>query len=74
MVLYTPLPLEIILKGSEEKKGHYLQIPYQGGTLEVELISASRARIVRLYSNNINDYLHPGLQPGTEIQLQWRRN
>lgn len=72
MVLYTPIPLEEIFqeKGEDQKK-HNLQIPFAGGTIEIEPTSASTAKIVRLFSSNINDYLHPGLQPGVEIKLKW---
>lgn len=72
MVLYTPVPLEEILKNPAEKKqGDYLQIPFARGTIEVELTSPSTAKIVRLLSSDINDYLHPALQPGVEIKLKW---
>lgn len=73
MVLYTTMPLEEVLKGSEAeiKKGEYLQLPFSRGIIEVQLISASTAKIVRLLSNDPSDYLHPGFQPGTELQLKW---
>ena len=72
MVLYTPLPLEEIFNNpSEKKQAGYMQIPFARGTIEVELTSASTAKIVRLLSSDINDYLHPALQPGVEIKLKW---
>lgn len=71
MILYTPLPPEIVMKGSEEHKPAYFQIPYSRGFIEVEIISPDRAKIVRLNSRDLNDYLHPDLQPGTEIKLKW---
>ncbi|NMB35407.1 MAG: hypothetical protein GX989_03850 [Firmicutes bacterium] len=70
MILYTTVPLEEIFKEST-KKTEYIQIPYSRGIIEVELISASRAKIVRLISRDLNDYLLPQLQPGTEIGLKW---
>ena len=70
MILYTTIPLEEIFK-EKEKKEEYIQIPYGRGIIEVELISASRAKIVRLISHDLNDYLQPQLQPGTEIKLKW---
>ena len=72
MVLYTPVPLEEILRDPTEKKqACYMQIPFVRGTIEVELTSASTAKIVRLLSSDVNDYLHPALQPGVEIKLKW---
>jgi len=71
MIIYTPLPLEIVMKEVETYKPHYLQIPFKGGFIEVELTSPTTARIVRLNSINLSDYLHPALQPGKEIKLRW---
>lgn len=74
MVLYTPFPLEEVLKnGKEEQEAPYLQIPFSRGVIEVKLTSASTAEVVRLLSNDVNDYLHPKFQPGREIQLTWRQ-
>ncbi len=72
MVLYTPIPLEEIFREQvTEQKKNRLQLPFARGTIEVELLSASTGRIVRLISSDINDYLHPDLQPGKEIELKW---
>ncbi len=72
MVLYTPIPLEEVLaENNGQQAGDTLHIPYKGGTIEVEIISAATAKIVRLHSNSLNDYLQPHLQPGAEIKLKW---
>ena len=71
MILYTPLPLEKVLEDAEKRRGSTLQIPFSRGFLEVELISSTTAKIVRLISNNVQDYLNPSLQPGKEIKLKW---
>ena len=71
MILYTPLPPEIVMKGAEEHKPSYLQIPFSRGFIEIELITPTSAKIVRLLSSDLNDYLHPHLQPGNEIKLRW---
>lgn len=70
MILYTMIPLEEIFK-EDDKIVECLQIPYSKGIIEVELISASKAKIVRLISRDLNDYLQPQFQPGTEIKLKW---
>jgi hypothetical protein len=59
------------MKGAEEYKPSYLQIPFSRGFIEVELLSPTTARIVRLMSHDAEDYLHPTLQPGKEIRLKW---
>ncbi len=71
MVLYTPIPLEDVLADREEQKGGILKIPYKGGIIEVEMTSAVTAKIIRLHSSAINDYLQPHFQPGSEIKLKW---
>jgi len=71
VILYTPLPPEIVMKGAEEHKPSYLQIPFSRGFIEVELISPTTARIVRLMSHDLEDYLLPNFQPGKEIRLKW---
>ncbi len=72
MVLYTTMPLEEIFKlDQEEQKESYMQIPYSRGLIEVQLTSSATAIIVRLLSSDLNDYLLPELQPGTEIRLRW---
>ncbi len=74
MILYTPMPLEEVLDETEENRGEYLEIPYNNGIIEIELTSASTAKVARLRSSNINDYLDPRLQPGAEIRIQWMVN
>ncbi len=70
MILYTTMPYEEIFKENVTKE-KYIQIPFGRGIIEVELISSSRAKIVRLISHDLNDYLQSHLQPGTEIKLKW---
>ena len=74
MILYTPMLLEEVLKETEENRGEYLEIPCNNGIIEIELTSASTAKVARLRSSNINDYLDPRLQPGAEIRIQWMVN
>jgi hypothetical protein len=72
LILYTPLPPELVLENTGEKhKPSYLQIPFSRGFMEVELTSPTTARIVRLISCDLNDYLQPHFQPGREIRLKW---
>jgi hypothetical protein len=72
LILYTPIPLEDVLAEKEEHNyGNILQIPYNGGIIEVEMTSAVTAKIIRLHSHSINDYLQPHFQPGSEIKLKW---
>lgn len=71
MISHNPLPAEVIMKDVEEYKPSYFQIPYSRGFIEVEFSSPTTAKIVRLMSYDLNDYLRPGFQPGDEIKLRW---
>lgn len=69
MILYTIVPLQSVLDGSENYQPVYSEIPWQdGGTLVVEQCGVHSARVVRLISSNPNDYLDPELQPGNIIE------
>ncbi len=72
MVLYTPIPLEDVLAENDDHPvGDILKIPYNGGIIEVEMTSAVTAKVIRLHSHSINDYLQPQFMPGSEIKLKW---
>lgn len=78
MVLYTPIPLEEVLAEKEftQKKpmeGDLLQISYERGIIELQMTSAITAKVVRLHTYVLEDYLHPSFQPGVEIKLKWER-
>ena len=72
MILYTPQPENMMNDGADYKPS-YFQIPYSRGFIEVEFSSLTTAKIVRLMSNDLNDYLRPGFQPGDEIKLTWEQ-
>ena len=71
VILYTPLPLDSVLSEESRIDQQYVNVPFENGIIEAEIISSISARIVRVRSNNVNDYLNPMLQPGTELKLKW---
>jgi len=67
MILYTAIPLELVVEGIE--KGHnYKELELSGIKLLVEPVDVDRSRIVRIISTNPQDYLNPRLSPGTIIE------
>jgi hypothetical protein len=70
LIIYTPLPLELVLDGYDSYQPEYLELDFRSGKLIVEMISATEGRLVRLISPCPADYLDPSLQPGTVIPLQ----
>jgi hypothetical protein len=68
MILYSVIPVEVVFQGLDTHKPQYEDIELQGVSMQVERISSSEARIMRLYSVNPQDYLNPQLYPGTLIE------
>jgi len=63
MLLYTPLPMEVVLEGLEKAR-EYHEVQINNITMILERISDSESKIVKLISTNPNDFLNPMLQPG----------
>ncbi len=69
MIIYTPLPIESVLEGSESFSPEYKEIEIDGNKLLVEHHSFNEGKVVRLISSNPQEYLKPHLQPGAIIKL-----
>lgn len=69
MILWTPMPMEMVLDGIDGPSRPSLEVKHHGRTLMVEPISAAHARVVRLISSDPADYLDPAWQPGRVITL-----
>jgi hypothetical protein len=68
-MLYTIMPLELVLQGQETMEHKYSEIEENGRKLIVEPISLTEAKLVRLISPDPQDYLQPQWQPGRMIQF-----
>jgi hypothetical protein len=66
MVLWTVLPLDLILEGLE-KPPVYEEMDYEGTLLMVERLSPEACRVVRLLATDPSAYLRPEFQPGAVI-------
>ncbi len=69
MIIYTPLPIELILEGSDDFSPEYKEVEKDGYKLLVEPYSFNEGKVVRLISSNPQEYLKPELQPGEIIKL-----
>jgi len=67
--MWTIIPPEIIWEGIEARPKELLQMQWQGVQVLVEPLQFARGRIVRLLSTEPADFLKPGLQPGSIIEL-----
>ena len=70
MILYTSVPLDIVLEGWDREREAPLEIEHQGIRMQVEPVSPGVGRIVRLVDCSLYQYLDPGLTPGSLIMLQ----
>ncbi|RQD75407.1 MAG: hypothetical protein D5R97_06025 [Candidatus Syntrophonatronum acetioxidans] len=69
MIIYSAMPLELILEGSSDFSPEYLELEAGGLKLLVEKYDNQQGKVVRLISSNPHDYLNPLLQPGEIIKL-----
>lgn len=65
-VLYTTVPLEVILHEEVEAQ-NYQDIEYNGIQMQVEPLDWNQFRIVRIYSTDLSNYLNPTLEPGSIV-------
>jgi hypothetical protein len=63
MLLWTVMPIELVLDGAE-KLTAYEEIDYAGLRVLVEKLGPAECRIVRLVSTEPQDFLRPEVQPG----------
>ncbi|NPV28273.1 MAG: hypothetical protein HPY58_01185 [Firmicutes bacterium] len=68
MILYTPLPLELIW-ASEGNVPSYQEVEFSGITFVIQPTGPGIGKIVQIRSSDPNVYLRPEYQPGREISL-----
>ncbi len=69
MTLYSIVPEDQVLAGLDDMKSVTQHIEMNGITMEVEPLNAQQAKIVRIYSSNVQDYLNPNHTPGQIINF-----
>lgn len=68
-MLYTIIPLEIVLQGVEKHSPKYSEIELDGRRILVEPLGLTEGRVVRLLSPDAQDYLLPQWQPGSIVRF-----
>ncbi|MEW6423307.1 MAG: YlzJ-like family protein [Bacillota bacterium] len=69
MILYTPMPLELVTEGFEEMKQPVTRLVFwEGIPLIIEDTGSGRGRVVRLLSTEPEDYLRTDLFPGAVVR------
>mgnify|MGYP000948418729 CR=1 FL=1 len=69
MLLYTPMPLELVMEGLDKER-NYIELDYDGIKLLVEPLDMTSGKIVRIMSTNPQDYLNSSLSPGAVIRYK----
>lgn len=69
VILYTILPLELVLQGLGEAQAPVVTLQVDGRLLEVTPTGTGNGHVVRLYSTNPADYLDPRFCPGALVAL-----
>lgn len=69
MILYTAMPLELVLEGID-RKYDFKEIDYNGIKIIIEPLDINHGKIVRIISSNPRDYLNDKLSPGTIIEFR----
>ncbi|MDW7651025.1 MAG: YlzJ-like family protein [Bacillota bacterium] len=67
-MLWTVMPIEAVMDGSDTYQPAYQEIPWKNGMLMVEETGRNTARVVRLISSDPMYYLDPEIQPGSIIE------
>ncbi|WP_195573273.1 YlzJ-like family protein [Paenibacillus sp. 1001270B_150601_E10] len=67
-MLYSVLPIEIVMEGNDSFAPNHIEMKRNGRTLLVEQLSPYEMRVERLVLGmSIDDYLDPAYQPGAII-------
>jgi hypothetical protein len=67
MILYSVVPEEVVFDGIDDYKPNYIEIKHNGVTMQIEPMNSQQAKIVRLFSANVQDYMNPAYMPGTIV-------
>jgi hypothetical protein len=73
LILYTPLPLELVMS-VDDNTSPYQDVELDGVTLVVEPTVAGMGKIVQIRSTDPSVYLRPEFQPGQQISLSHFRS
>lgn len=69
MILYTQMPLELVLEGFDTTKyPEYKEVVYKGVPMLVEETGFGAKKIIKLLSTQPSDFLKPELLPGSLIE------
>jgi hypothetical protein len=68
MILWSPMPLEVVLAGFGAEARHRVERPIPGGWLIADMEPGGKAVINRLITTDPQAYLEPGWRPGSVLR------
>lgn len=68
MIIWTPLPMQLVTEGMEPALPQTMEVQVQGRLVEVVPDGAGGGQVVRLISSDPQDYLNPAFQPGATVR------
>ncbi len=68
MIIYTMMPQELIFPHEPEENASQMVLDYNGVQVLAERVEDGFS-IVRILSSNPEDFMKPGLAPGTKISI-----
>lgn len=70
MLLYTPIPIDLILQNDMGDDAFIFQeVEYNGIKMQVQSLQNNKFKIIRLLSTDPQDYMRVDIQPGEIITL-----
>ena len=70
MILHTIMPCEHVYGSLGEPDYQFTDLVVNGVSMQVQMLDPGTAKIVRLYSANLEDFLNPGLAPGAVLRFE----
>lgn len=70
MILYSCMPEEVVFEGLYQEQSRPSEVVVNGLLMEVQPVSTTQARIVRLLCPDPQQYLNPAYAPGQLIELR----
>jgi hypothetical protein len=67
MIIYTTMPLELVMDGFQHEPGPFIELVHEGLTMQVQPTAPGVGTIVRLLHAPLERYLNPEYTPGRTI-------
>lgn len=68
-ILWSVVPIELVLEGLAPEYPKQAEVVVEGRLLQVEPGQDGYGTVVRLVAGQVQDYLDPRFQPGSQLRL-----